>query len=77
MSKQNILQMNRRTFVKQAVVAMLATGVDAKSYARILGANDRARLGIVGCGSRSEDYVDMARMANKQFPVEIAAVCDL
>lgn len=63
--------------MKQAGVAMLATGMDARSYARILGSNDRARLGIVGCGSRSEDYVDMAQMANKQFPVEIAAVCDL
>jgi predicted dehydrogenase len=69
--------MNRRTFVKQTSAAMLASGMSAQSYARILGANDRVRLGIVGCGSRSEDFVDMTQIANKQFPVDIVAVCDL
>jgi len=69
--------MDRRAFVKQSSTAFLATGMSASSYARILGANDRVRLGIVGCGSRSEDLVEMAGIANKQTPVEIAAVCDL
>ena len=56
---------------------MLASGMDARSYARILGSNDRVHLGIVGCGSRSEDYVGMAQIANKQIPVDIVAVCDI
>ena len=42
---------DRRTFVKQAGVAALAAGMDARSYARILGANDRIRLGQLGCGA--------------------------
>ena len=69
--------MNRRTFVQQTGTALLASGMSAQSYARILGANDRLRLGLVGCGSRSQDLVDMAEIASKRSPVEIAAVCDL
>lgn len=69
--------MDRRTFVKQSSVAMVAAGVSARSYARIAGANDRVRLGIVGCGSRSEDLVSMARIASEQTPLDIVAVCDL
>jgi len=69
--------MDRRTFVQQSGVALLASGVSAQSYARILGSNDRIHLGLVGCGSRSQDLVDMAVISNKQSPVEIVAVCDL
>jgi hypothetical protein len=36
---------DRRTFVKQAGGTMLVAGMDARSYARVLGANDRIRLG--------------------------------
>src|SRR5665213_1630363 len=68
---------DRRTFVKQAGVAMLAAGMDARSYARVLGANDRIRLGQLGCGSRSQGHVHMVQMASKQMPVETVAVCDI
>jgi predicted dehydrogenase len=68
---------DRRTFVMQAGVAMLAAGMDARSYARIIGSNDRIRLGQLGCGSRSEGHVHMAQLASKQMPVETVAVCDI
>src|SRR5277367_3272142 len=69
--------MNRRTFVQNTGMAVLASGISAQYYGRILGANDRIRLGLVGCGSRSQDLVDMTEIASKQSPVEIVAVCDL
>src|ERR1700733_482575 len=68
---------DRRTFVKQAGVAMLAAGMSAKSYARVLGANDRIRLGQLGCGDRSQGHVHMVELASKQVPVETVAVCDI
>ncbi len=68
---------DRRTFVKQAGVTALAVGMDARSYARVLGANDRIRLGQLGCGSRSEGHVHMTELASKQMPVETVAVCDI
>ena len=71
---------DRRTFVKQAGGALLGAstmGLSANSYARILGANDRIRLGQLGCGSRSQGHVHMVQLASKQMPVETIAVCDL
>jgi predicted dehydrogenase len=68
---------DRRTFVKQAGGVMLAAGMTAKSYARVLGANDRIRLGQLGCGHRSRGHVHMAELAARRVPVETVAVCDL
>jgi len=73
-------EIDRRDFIKQAGGALLAAstaGMTARSYARILGANDRIRLGQLGCGGRSEGHVHMARMAANRMPVETVAVCDL
>src|ERR1700753_1246106 len=68
---------DRRTFVKQAAGAVLAAGMDARSYARVLGANDRIRLGPLGCGARTEVRVHMTQLAAKKAAVETVAVCDL
>lgn len=76
-SKSVTSGIDRRSFVKQAGGAMLAAGMQAKSYARILGANDRIRLAQLGCGDRSEGHVHMVHLASKQTPVETVAVCDI
>jgi predicted dehydrogenase len=70
---------DRRTFVKHASQAMLVAGMgmDARSYAWVLGANDRIRLAQLGCGDRSEGHVHMVQLAAKKTPVEMIAVCDL
>ncbi|MEO6911757.1 MAG: Gfo/Idh/MocA family oxidoreductase [Edaphobacter sp.] len=70
-------QIDRRAFVKQAGVVAFATGMDAHSYARVLGANDRIRLGQLGCGGRSHGHVHMVELASKEMPVETIAVCDI
>ena len=68
---------DRRTFVKQAGGVIFAAGMDARSYGRVLGANDRIRLAQLGCGGRSHGHVHMVQMASKEMPVETIAVCDL
>ena len=77
MSDETANWTDRRSFVKQAGGAMIAAGMTAKSYARVLGANDRIRLGQLGCGDRSGGHVHMVQLAAKQMPVETVAVCDL
>jgi predicted dehydrogenase len=67
--------MQRRTFVQQAGAGVI--GFTAQSYARILGANDRIRLGQLGCGDRSGGHIHMVQMAARRTPVETVAVCDL
>jgi hypothetical protein len=54
---QNI---QRRNFIKQGLVA--GTGATLAS-ARVLGANDRARIGVIGCGWQARDTSVMESMA--------------
>jgi predicted dehydrogenase len=72
--------LTRRDFVRRTGGALLgasSVGMTARSYSRIPGANDRIRIGQLGCGSRSGGHVHMVHLASKQTPVETVAVCDL
>ncbi|MHB1308231.1 MAG: Gfo/Idh/MocA family protein [Limisphaerales bacterium] len=62
---------SRRSFVRQVAVASTAT---ALSTSRILGANDRVRLGFIGLGNRGDQVLDAFL---KQPDIEITALCDL
>lgn len=77
MQDQSQSRPDRRTFLKQVGIAVAATGMSAKSYARVLGANDRIRIGQLGCGDRSQGHVHMVQLAARKTPVETVAVCDL
>ncbi len=62
----------RRDFVKQASLG--AAAVLAYPYARILGANDRVRVGMIGVGNRGQDLLQEA----KDVPnVELVAMADV
>jgi predicted dehydrogenase len=69
-------QINRRSFMKAGGAVALA-GMSARSYARILGANDRIRIAQLGCGGRSHGHVHMVQLASSRMPVETMAVCDI
>ena len=48
---------SRRDFIRQTSLAAAGTyigtlGISAKSYGRIIGANDRVRVGVVGFSDR-------------------------
>ncbi len=71
---------NRRDFLKAGSVAVAATAVswNASSYAAILGANDRVRVGVVGCGDRMKGSLIPAFLEhNKELNFEFAAISDL
>ena len=71
---------NRREFLKVSGAAVAATAVswNARSYAAILGANDRVRVGVVGCGDRMKqgDLPAFQRNA-KDMNFQIVAVSDI
>jgi predicted dehydrogenase len=77
MTDESISGNDRRIFMKRAAGTVLAAGMDARSYARILGANDRIRLAQLGCGARSHGHVHMVQLASRKLPVETVAVCDI
>ena len=59
--------MKRREFIHGASVTALSAG-------RILGANDRVRVGLIGCGGRGQEVASLLRQAPG---AEYAAVCDV
>src|SRR5450631_914235 len=75
---------NRRDFVRlgAAALAVAATtsarSASAASYAKIPGANDRVRTGIIGCGDRMLDGDVPAFVGNqKDLNFELVAVSDI
>ena len=51
-----------------------AAGFSALSYNRILGANNRVQLGLIGCGGRGRHVMETF---TKTDQVEVPAVCDV
>lgn len=70
---------SKRTFLKQsAIVAAGALAFSARSYARIIGANDRVRVGVVGFSDRLKYSLLPAFMNHsKELNFEISGVSDI
>ena len=59
----------RRGFARASAAALAAA-----SYSRVLGANDRVRLGFIGVGNRGSNLLNAAKEFADQ---QVVAVCDL
>ena len=74
---------SRRDFIKQsskvaAGVYLGTLGITAKSYARIMGANDRVRVGVVGYSDRFRSSLLPSFMNHyKELNFDIVAVSDI
>ena len=73
---------NRRDFMRNLTFsavgvgfAGVAQGFTAKSYNRIMGANDRLNVALMGCGRRVSAYYDALK--NKNNNVDLAYICDV
>jgi len=73
---------NRREFLRKATagvagvaVGSSAMGMSASSYGRIMGANDRLGVGIIGLGRRLKAYIPP--IANKDNNAELLYLCDV
>ncbi len=64
----------RRDFVKSAAAA---TAMTAASYSRVLGANDRLRIGIIGPGQRGRALMRNFYTWAADMNAEMPAVCDI
>ncbi len=74
---------SRRNFIKQsarasAAVYMGALGFNAKSYNRILGSNDRVRVGVVGFSDRHRSsHLPSFMNHYKELNFDVVAVSDI
>jgi predicted dehydrogenase len=62
----------RRGVIRAATTS--AAAVTAASYSRVLGANDRVQLGLIGCGGRGNYVMETFIKTDK---VEVKGVCDV
>ena len=66
----------RRDFLKTVGVATVGLGWTAKSYASILGANDRIRVGFIGVGGQGNGHLDAFNDLKEKQNLEAVAVAD-
>ena len=71
-SAESVPAMNRRDFLYAG--AATAAAMSARSYGRILGANDRVGIGVIGLGRRGT-IVGGAFLQDQR--ARIVAVCDI
>ncbi|MEW6235465.1 MAG: Gfo/Idh/MocA family oxidoreductase [Candidatus Omnitrophota bacterium] len=67
----------RRVFLSAAAGTLGMLSTTALAPASVLGANDRLRIAIIGCGGRGTYLMETAQSLDKECSVEIAAVCDV
>jgi predicted dehydrogenase len=69
-------ELSRRVFIGGAVSAALP--FTARSYERIVGANDRIQVGAIGCGNRAQGHRRMLKKSMSTDPkFDFRSVCDL
>src|SRR4051794_3243928 len=74
---------SRRLFIKQSTLAgagvlVAKAGWSAKSYNRIIGANDKVRVGVVGFSDRHRSsHVPSFMNHYKELNFEVVAVSDI
>ena len=75
---------SRRSFIKKTTVASAAlsfSGIlpafSAKSYGRIIGSNERIKIGVIGCGGMANAHMEALLKMKESDNIEIAAVCDI
>ncbi|MCK4991755.1 MAG: Gfo/Idh/MocA family oxidoreductase, partial [Bacteroidales bacterium] len=52
-------------------------GMSAISYSRIIGANERINVGVIGCGGMANAHMEALLKMKESDNIEIAAVCDI
>lgn len=72
-------KISRRQFIGNSAlgIAGLSTGLSAKSYGRILGANDRINIAFLGTGARSYGHRRMVKGSYEDKNLHVVAVCDI
>jgi predicted dehydrogenase len=81
MTKKNV---TRRDFIGKTATGLAgiavssnALSMNAASYQRIKGANDRINIGFLGCGGRSRGHQTMVKNSEKDKNLGVVAVCDI
>jgi predicted dehydrogenase len=69
-------QLSRRSFLHSTGAAAAATALSAQSYARVIGANDRIRIGFIGAGGMGSSHLEAVKQLQDQDNVIGVMVAD-
>lgn len=67
-------QVSRRTFLHGSLGSVV---VSAASRSRVIGANNRLRIGVIGCGGMAGNHLRALAQVKEKDNIEIVAVCDV
>ncbi|HEV8145844.1 MAG TPA: Gfo/Idh/MocA family oxidoreductase [Bryobacteraceae bacterium] len=68
--------LSRRQFATGSL-GLTTAALTARAYDRVIGANDRMRIGVIGCGSQAGGHMrDLVKMRESDN-LELTAVCDV
>jgi predicted dehydrogenase len=67
----------RREFIKTSAAAAAGMTMTSALPRTVLGANDRLRVGLIGCGGRGNYLLGETLRASRDLNVEVAALCDV
>jgi hypothetical protein len=72
---ENDNKISRRAFVSASTASVIVTAASAN---RVLGANNRLRIGVIGCGGLATGaHIPSLLKMKESDNCEIAAVCDV
>jgi predicted dehydrogenase len=72
-------QVSRRSFLATtaATSSVAAMASSASAYTRVVGANDRLRIGVIGCGGMANGHMRALNRMKQEQNIEVAAVSDI
>ena len=70
-------RMSRRTLLQTTGTLAGAMALSARSYGRVIGANDRIRIGMIGCGGMASGHLSSLLWLTEPNNIEIVAVTDV
>src|SRR5262245_63246031 len=74
---KNVLKrVSRRTFLINTAIAGTALTLPAKSYARLLGANERIRIGFIGAGGMGNNHLNACKKLKEKNNLDFLGVDD-
>ena len=68
---------SRRTFLRSAASASAILALPAVSWARVLGANERLQLAVIGTGGMGSAHLDDLMRRRERDNIAVLRVCDV
>lgn len=67
---------SRRSFLATGILATSAVAISAKSYGRVLGANDRIGIGFIGAGAMGTNHLNACKELRSSDNLQFLGVAD-